>query len=404
MGDADHEGDDRVEPEALANDFFCECRGSLGTVHRPCLELLVRSQTMSHCRTCGGAYMWETVAAPGTPEEPRTTGARALFVLRAFVPRFFSHIAVTLAAAAVKFFAVPLLVGFYHHELRSEWNEEAAASDTLLTTFVVGTSVCSMGRAVARMHRKHRAFFKNEDDTADPAPPQVPDASRRAHDQLWWLALRARAAICPLASRTFAARCASDLVGGLAVVYLWFRVNIVFAAVAVFAASVALRLAHPPRRYRNRRQRKEEIEAVRNELSQFEVHKYFLTFCLDCVFFSVVMRVLAGFAFHYAAAPYFCELPAEFFWPTPESALAHWLIGFVIENFMVVVERTLMAPLFALGCDLIILRSVQFDEEHDQYNFVFQQLFEVDPLRAFGDAARIYITEIPALVLWVHLP
>ena len=408
-GDDDADEDEEEERETLAAaPHFCECRGSLGTVHRSCLELLVRGQSLSSCRTCGGVYEWETVRPPGTPAEPATFPGRTWFLATRFAPAFGAHVVVTVVAALLKFVLVPAAVGTYHHALRAEWDPAEAESDTLLTALVVGTSACTMRRAVARMYGKHRAFFDDPDRAAEEdKPTSIPDASRRAHDQLWWYARRGRSLVLspPDASlRSFAVARALDLVWGLAAVYAWFRAPLLWLAPVVFIVAIVLRLTHPPRRYKNRRQRKEEVQAARRTLTRFEIRKYFATFCLDCVFFSVVMRVLAGYAFHYSAAPFFCAIPDAPFWPTPESALVHWVIGFAVENFMVIVERTLMAPLFALGSDLIILRSVQFDEEHDDYTFVFQQLYEVDPLRAFADAARIYATEIPALALWIHLP
>ena len=357
--------------------------------------------SLASCRTCGGEYFWETLLPPGTPPPPETPARQALFVVAHFGLPFVAHVSATLAAGLVCYIAIPLALGMYNHELRYPSDDDEGG--TWLTALVVGFSICAVRRSVAKMYRKHTAFFRGEELPKNDKP--TIEASGRAFDQLWWWALSARAYVVRAEGvRRFAVELAYDAVWGIAGLWLWHRLDLRCLFAATLLAAIALRFLYPPRRYQNRRQRQAEVIAAKDNVTRFEIHKYFATFCLDCLFFSIVMRIMAGFAFHFATAPFFCTLPETIEWPTPESAFVHWFVGFAVENFMVFVERSLMAPLFALGCDLVILRSVQFDEEHEQYMFVFQQLYEVDPLRAFADAARIYATEMPALILWIHLP
>jgi hypothetical protein len=407
------EDDETEGSEPLTKDY-CRCRGTMGSVHRSCLESYVTSAGLASCKTCNRSYYWTTEATEGAPPFPESTLEHITVVFESFLVPYTTHVLVTLAAAVVKYALVPLMMGIYYSTGVEE--DEAASllqqfpdstpwpsAQPLWRSFLVGMVACWVHRAMMRLRRRFYAYFEFAE--ADPVvPARRPAVS--GYDFLQNVAHAARSWIVPpehAGLKNFMKAVLRDVVWVIALCYVWRRLvpTVIIAALII---AVACRVWRPPGKLADPRFRQREALQRRAEATATDVHIWFVSYTLDLFFFSISMPILAGFTMHYATAPYLCAFPTAWYWPTPESLLVHWMAGFVAVYFMVTIERIVMVPLFALGTDLFILRSVVFDEDQDNFDFVYAHLFEVDPLRTFQDAVKMYLTEVPALAIVVHAP
>jgi hypothetical protein len=405
-------GDNNDEP--LTRDY-CRCSGTMGHVHRSCLEQYVVSANLQACRTCHRPYSWATVSTPDTPLFPETTSRCVAMILQFFLLPYARHVSITFLAAIVKYVTLPLLLGLYWApsgvklDVSFERTTDSAAPQPLWPCFLAGVLLSVVARGMSRMHcdfyeKANAAAVANTVNPATPRPTAThvePSAARRptvtGFDLLQSVAKSTRSWVAPEAGpREFGVNILRDAVVAAALCTV---LNApITAAGAILAAAACCRLCAAsmiPRAAETQRSHRRDgvpPNQVDSRIQKLSVHVKFFKRMLDIFFANVTMPAATGLALHYASEPYLHSIPSATAcsrW-SPETAMLCWACGYATLAAVRAVERRAVTPLFGRG-------------PAAQDSICATQAIRGDPLSSIAAAAKAHVMVIPALLLFVRV-
>ncbi|KEG13819.1 putative Zn-finger protein [Trypanosoma grayi] len=422
--------DSMSSPENPLITNVCRCRGSIGWIHRECIDEWVFSQRRTKCPSCDATY---NILSSCEGDLPHTLSGELLLLLwKLFLPLMAKAIAVLLSAM-VNGVAVPCAIGlaFYHKDIFSNMNSTSAvplndgisndklddhnyhstSEATTLTGVWLWTSVLLYGwicvafwRCVKSGWVQWRSVFRQN----------VVEAERKWHpfttvERAHWFVssclewtgcthgmVRSRLLeLTGLVPLSFALR----LPLGRVVLVLVLVIGVVF-----------WRFYFPRKHICDARNRFNEVQEEKDRATDMDIALWFSTYIVEMVMFSLLMAICGGIVVHLALAPHLVSFPtsleAFFEGLSLLRLILYWMIGTACSMILMQVETKIIVPLFAPGVDLFFIRSVDLNLDGDAayWGFILAQIYDADPLRVCVDFVRMSLIELTALYMFLAAP
>lgn len=164
----------------------CGCTGSVGHVHRHCIERWIATRNASHCPSCNKAYLWSTACQRDVPY-PKTFKARTrLLVSQLLVPLLLKRLCVLFSLWMEEWLLVPLLLGLVMYA-RADWYEAGSFSvGGLFNMWVAGLVAAMCDHSLRLGWLRFRAFFhrRHTNLRARPIRPLPPDELDLVYERL----------------------------------------------------------------------------------------------------------------------------------------------------------------------------------------------------------------------------
>ncbi|EKF33019.1 Zn-finger protein, putative [Trypanosoma cruzi marinkellei] len=441
----------------------CKCRGSVGWVHRECIDAWVFSRRRASCPSCGATY---NILAISDVSLPQTFFEQLCFFLWDLILPLSAKALVLLLGIALNGFVVPCIIGvtFYYkcffvsngddapkpseHSSNSsetiflQTPEEGASKfpDVWLwiNVMVYGWICVTLWRFTKTGWCQWRAFFEDtdavfatameelqeeeeeeeneeeedededeeDDDDEEEGPRLQPNTVvGTLHWILDWSLERTGSSQKMLRPRILE-------LGTL--VPLSFIVNFslgkVLLCLILVLGLVLRRFLYPRKRINDPTRRFEEAQERKTSATKTDIVLWFITYLTELVLFSIPMTTCGGIVVHFAVSPYFLTFPASLSAFADELTitrlLAYWLVGSFCSMILLHVETAIIVPLFAPGVELYFVRSVDLNLEDDTvyWKFVLAQVFDTDPLGVSIDFIRFCCIEMSLLYAFLATP
>ncbi|KAF8293394.1 Zn-finger protein [Trypanosoma cruzi] len=467
--DADHDGEMEcwicrsggVTTQNPLITSVCKCRGSVGWVHRECIDAWVFSRRRASCPSCGATY---NILAISDVSLPQTFFEQLCFFFWDLILPLSAKALALLLGIALNGFVVPCIIGVtFYHKCFFVNNGDAAtrtseyssnSSETALlqgpedgaSTFLdvwLWINVMAYGWICVTLWRctktgwcQWRAFFEDtdamfatateevheeeedddeeEDEDEDEEDDEDEEEGPRLqpntvvgtlHWILDWSLERTGSSQKMLRPRILE-------LGTL--VPLSFLVNFslgkLLLCLILVLGLVLRRLLYPRKRIHDPTRRFAEAQERKTGATEIDIALWFITYLSELVLFSILMTTCGGIVVHFALSPYFLTFPASLSAFAGELTLtrllAYWLVGSFCSMILLHVETAIIVPLFAPGVELYFVRSVDLNLEDDTayWKFVLAQVFDTDPLGVSLDFIRFCCIEMTLLYVFLATP
>ncbi|KAG8340292.1 putative Zn-finger domain protein [Trypanosoma vivax] len=457
------DSENTVENPLLTN--RCLCRGSIGWVHRECIDLWVFSQRRTQCPSCHAHY---NIESAGEEKVPSLWSDEVRLLLHDLIAPLMVKAANILLGLMVNGLVVAFLTGaaFYHRDvlqhLPHQW-------------FVGDSTVSISSGSTGHSHNKTSAIASVYSDGSvlsigalfNISPPGVTEVLPPSHAETagalrgfwlwcsvmlfgwicttlwrctwtgwkqWWSVFRPEnvAEVPKPQPFTLVERVHSFmdvLIKWTGCSYTMLRERTVelsvlmpfayilsfpcgklLAVVLPILGMVVLRFLFERKTINDCMRRFEEANERKHTATDFDIIMWFVTYIAEIVLFSFLLPISGGIVVHFAVSPYLAYFPVSVSEMLEECSLLHifmyWFLGTVFSLSLMHTESKVIVNLFAPGVDLFFIRSMNLSIESDAmyWDFILAQVFDADPLRVLYDFSRMAAIDLVVLYFFLSVP
>ncbi|RNF03838.1 putative Zn-finger protein [Trypanosoma rangeli] len=435
-------GGSTVQNPLITN--VCKCRGSVGWVHRECIDTWVLSQNRSNCPSCGAEYKILAISKVRLPQT--FFGELNLLFWDFFLP-LSSKALTLLVGSAINGFVVPWVIGatFYHKYLFLDQPEVSQAFNASAGTDGNSTSLhplleggehdssfsgawlwfsvmaygwiwVSLWRCTKLVWGRWQAFFNDthtvfatatEEDEDSEEAEYTPHSNTNLGTMHWmldycleWTGSSPNMLVSRMVELGFLVP--------LSFILRYPHGQVLVTLILLLGLMLGC-LVYPRRRITSPQLRFTEAQEHKEGATDLDIVLWYIAYVTEMIC-TAMLSIFAGVVVHFALSPYMLTFPASLSAFLVELSLtrvlAYWVTGLVCCAVSLRVDGGIIFPLFAPGVQLYFVRSMDsdLDDEEDYWIFVLSQVIDFDPFRAGVDFVRLCCVELTALYVFLAAP